>query len=71
MPPFKKLKKESNAEKEERERRQIYAFNKFACEIKDMNGEPFYYLDGTQITQNFRCTLDVKYVLDKFREQNK
>lgn len=71
MPPIRKQKKESNAEKEARAERNIDAFNRFCCEIKDMKGEPFYYLVWTQITHNFKCTLDAKYVLDKFREQNK
>ncbi len=45
----------------------IDSFNRFCLQYRDHQKEPFFIMSGTQITQNYRCVLGLKSVMDAYR----
>lgn len=45
----------------------INEFNRFCLTQRDINKEPFFIMQGTQVVQNYRCQLNLKSVMDAYR----
>lgn len=49
--------------------RQDDEFTTFCLEQKDYTGETFYVLVGTQVTQNYKCSLTLADIQTRWRKQ--
>ena len=45
----------------------IDSFNRFCLQHRDHQKEPFFIMSGTQVVQNYRCSLELKSVTDAYR----
>ena len=43
------------------------AFNRFCLQQRDYQKEPFFILEGTQVIQNYKCSLELKSVMNAYR----